>query len=54
MKPGQTQDPSALIDMELINLLTFCGELFDQYKRNNDDYAEEIMLKSIELGKKTK
>ncbi len=40
--------------MELINLLKFCGELFDQYKNNNDDYAEEIMLKSIELGKKTK
>lgn len=40
--------------MELLNLLKFCGDLFEKYKGNNEDYAEEIMLKSIELGKKTK
>lgn len=47
-------DPSALIDMELINLLKFCQDLYDKYKFDNEDYQEEIMMKSIELGKKTK
>jgi len=46
--------PSKLIDLELLNLLKFCGDLFDVYKNNNEDYQEEIMLKSIELGKKVK
>lgn len=52
MKP--TEDPSKLIDMELMNVLNLCQELFNKYKHNNEDYQEEIMLKSIELGKKTK
>ena len=43
-----------MIDLELLNLLKFCGELYDAYKHSNEDYQEEIMLKSIELGKKTK
>jgi len=49
---GETSDPSKLIDLELINLLRYCNEL-KQYKEN-DDYQEDIMLKSIELGKKSK
>ena len=40
--------------MELLNLIKYCGELHTAYKTNNDDYDEEIMLKSIELGKKSK
>lgn len=48
----QDDHPSKLIDLELLNLLKFCGDLFNTYKHNNEDYQEEIMLKSIELGKK--
>ena len=50
----QDEHPSKLIDLELLNLLKFCGDLFNTYKHNNEDYQEEIMLKSIELGKKQK
>ena len=50
----QDEHPSKLIDLELLNLLKFCGDLFTTYKHNNEDYQEEIMLKSIELGKKQK
>ena len=35
-------------------MLKFCGELHTAYKNDNEDYQEEIMLKSIELGKKNK
>jgi predicted secreted acid phosphatase len=38
----------------LLNVLKFCGDLFHACKLNNEDYSEEIMLKSIELGKKSK
>jgi hypothetical protein len=44
-------DPSKLIDLELINLLKYCKELM--LKKDDDDYQEEVMMKSIELGKKT-
>ena len=54
MQTGGEEHPSKLIDLELLNLLKFCGDLHDTYKLNNEDYQEEIMLKSIELGKKTK
>lgn len=50
MKPNE--NPSKLIDMELINLLKVCQDLYERFKNNNEDYQEEIMLKSIELGKK--
>jgi hypothetical protein len=30
--------PSKLIDLELLNLLKFCGEIHDAYKLNNEDY----------------
>lgn len=47
----QQTDPSKLIDLELINLLKYCYNLAKL--KDNDDYQEEIMMKSIELGKKT-
>lgn len=50
----QEDHPSKLIDLELLNVLKFCGELHTAYKNDNEDYQEEIMLKSIELGKKNK
>lgn len=53
-KTIMNNDNQQLIDLELINLLKYCQELFDKYKSDNESYQEEIMLKSIELGKKTK
>jgi hypothetical protein len=53
MKP-EDNHPAKLIDAELLNVLKFCGDLFNAYKLNNEDYSEEIMLKSLELGKKVK
>ena len=47
------QDPSKLIDLELVNLLKFCNELKKKHKEE-DDYMEDIMMKSLELGKKEK
>jgi hypothetical protein len=54
MQADDSNHPSKLIDLELLNLLKFCGDLHDTYKENNEDYQEEIMMKSIELGKKQK
>lgn len=51
---AEDNHPAKLIDAELLNVLKFCGDLFNAYKLNNEDYSEEIMLKSIELGKKVK
>mgnify|MGYP006100894687 CR=1 FL=1 len=47
------KDPSKLIDLELVRLLKFCNDLKKKYKKT-DEYEEDIMMKSIELGKKTK
>lgn len=47
------KDPSKLIDLELVNLLKFCNDLKIKHKET-DDYQEEVMMKSLELGKKTK
>lgn len=47
------KDPSKLIDLELVNLLKFCNDLKIKHKQT-DDYQEEVMMKSIELGKKQK
>ena len=47
------KDPTKLIDLELVNLLKFCNDLKNKYK-DDDDYQEEIMMKSMELGKQTK
>ena len=47
------EDPSKLIDLELVNLLKFCNEL-KQKHQGTDEYQEEVMMKSLELGKKTK
>ena len=47
-------DKEQLIDVELVNLLRYCEDLYNKHKKDNENYSEEIMLKSIELGKKTK
>jgi hypothetical protein len=47
------KDPSKLIDLELIKLLKFCDDLKLKHKKT-DEYEEDLMMKSIELGKKTK
>ena len=44
-------DPKKLIDFELIKLLQFCKTL--EAHRETDDYQEDILLKSIELGNQT-
>jgi hypothetical protein len=44
------KDPTKLIDLELVNLLKFCNDLKEKYK-DDDDYQEDIMMKSMELGK---
>ncbi len=46
-------DPSKLIDLELVKLLKFCNDLKLKYKET-DDHQEAVMMKSLELGKKTK
>ena len=46
-------DPSKLIDLELVNLLRYCYEL-SQQKDENDDYQDEVMMKSFQLGAVTK
>jgi len=47
---NQQIDPTKLIDIELINLLKYCYNLTKL--KDNDDYQEELIMKSIELGKK--
>ena len=42
---GNQEDPSKLIDLELVNLLRYCHEL--QMNKDSDDYQDEIMMKSI-------
>lgn len=43
------EDPSMLIDLELIKLLKYCLKLKD-YKEN-EDYEDELMCKAFQLGK---
>lgn len=45
---------SDIIDVDLINLLKYCNELYHKHKINDEDYQEELLMKSIELGKKNK
>lgn len=47
------KDPSKLIDLELVNLLRFCNDLKKKHKET-EDYQDEVMTKSTELGKKNK
>lgn len=47
------KDPSTLIDLELVNLLKFCNELKEKHKET-DEYQEDLMMKSLELGKQKK
>jgi len=53
MNHDPVKDAAKLIDLELVKLLQYCHKLSETYK-DNDDYQEEVMMKSIELGKKTK
>ena len=39
------EDPSKLIDLELVNLLRYCHELLAH--KETEDYQDSIMLKSI-------
>ena len=45
-------NPSKLIDLELVNLLRYCHQLKEN--RDTEEYEDEIMLKSLQLGTKTK
>ena len=47
------KDPSKLIDLELVKLLKYCHDLKNQHKETME-YQEEVMMKSVELGKKSK
>jgi len=38
--------------LELVNLLRYCHELIEQ--KDGEEYMDEVMLKSIQLGTKTK
>ena len=46
------KNPAKLIDLELVNLIKFCNDLKNKHK-DTEDYQEEVMMKSVELGKKT-
>lgn len=52
-KDVQVEDPSKLIDLELVSLLKYCSKLQEQY-RDSDDYQDELMSKSLELGARNK
>lgn len=52
MANTDASDPSKLIDLELVNLLRYCADL--QEKKTTDEYEDEIMMKSLQLGSKTK
>jgi len=47
------KDPTKLIDLELVNLLKFCNDLKIKHKET-DEFQEELMMKSVELGKQHK
>jgi hypothetical protein len=38
MQKEQEDHPSKLIDLELLNVLKFCGELYNAYKLDNEEY----------------
>ena len=52
MDSANVADPSKLIDLELVNLLRYCHELTSH--KETEDYQDEIMLKSLQLGTRTK
>ena len=52
MMNNDASDPSKLIDLELVNLLRYCHDL--QKNRDTEDYQDDVMLKSLQLGTKTK
>ncbi len=53
-KEDVVEDPSKLIDFDLVNLLKFCHDLHRTYKFNNDEYQNYLVDKSFELGMKTR
>ena len=50
---GASKNPTKLIDLELVRLLKFCNDLKNKHK-GTDAYQEEIMMKSLEIGKTDK
>ena len=50
----EVKDPTELIDFELVHLLQLCNMLHHRHKIGNDDYEDDIMMKSFSLGQKTK
>ena len=46
-------DPSKLIDLDLVNLLRYCNELKER-REDDEEYQDEVMLKSFQLGQVTK
>lgn len=52
MMTSDASDPSKLIDLELVNLLRYCHEL--QENKEDDDYQTDVMMKSLQIGAKTK
>lgn len=47
------ENTSKLIDLELVRLIKFCNDL-QKNNKDKDEYMEELMLKALEIGKKTK
>lgn len=44
-----------MIDWELVKLLRYCGEIQKKYKSgDNEDYEDDFMLKTLEIGVKEK
>lgn len=52
MGNNEDADPTKLIDLELVNLLRYCHELLQN--KENEEYQDDVMMKSIQLGTKTK
>lgn len=52
MMSKEIEDPAKLIDLGLIKLLNYCNTL-RRYKEE-DEYEDELMLKSFQLGKQQK
>ena len=47
------ENTSKLIDLELVRLIKFCNDL-QKNNKHKDEYQEELMMKALEIGKKTK
>lgn len=47
------ENASKLIDLELVRLIKFCNDL-QKNNKHKDEYQEDLMMKALEIGKKTK